>query len=466
MAKSKFLVLYTGQASLDAVLGKANLQNAKVGPFAAVVLLGQPQLDVSAVTTKPDAPTYFFGSDEKHHFAEAGPNLICVHGQQARLHLAYGLSMVFYNDALEAAPDSEIPAQDADLFFSHNWPYAMAVAEKSALVGDRKIDTVAQSVRPRYHFCVGPEQGRFHEHPPFQWGPGRSGRIVSLAREGTGAKWFYAFGIDTDPDQTQTGENPYTVKPAKRSLEPEPTEPAPEENGTAPKRARVVAPQDCFFCLSNPRAEVHMIVAIGTHAYLTIAKGPLTQANKFLSFSGHAIITPIEHVPVILGDARAESAKFEASLVSAFKAQHHNVVFFEYSRASNVHGHIQAVPVHEGLLMDQFERALEAKLAANGKYERNMHFSFSKVATLEEIEHPEFLRISVVMDGTTTHFVAPLAGEKAPDLQFPRRVLAYLLRINKRVNWDKCRQTTQQEITDCQRFKDFYREHDITRSAE
>src|SRR4051812_48876132 len=35
-------------------------------------------------------------------------------------------------------------------------------------------------------------------------------------------------------------------------------------------------PESCFFCLSNPSIQKHLITSIGSDAYLTTAKGPLT----------------------------------------------------------------------------------------------------------------------------------------------------------------------------------------------
>src|SRR5579862_8414860 len=37
-------------------------------------------------------------------------------------------------------------------------------------------------------------------------------------------------------------------------------------------------PESCFFCLSNPNIQKHLITSIGNDAYLTTAKGPLTNS--------------------------------------------------------------------------------------------------------------------------------------------------------------------------------------------
>lgn len=90
------------------------------------------------------------------------------------------------------------------------------------------------------------------------------------------------------------------------------------------KKTKVVTPDQCFFCLSNPKTETHMIVSIGSQAYLTVAKGPLTRSNKDLSFSGHGIIIPIQHVPNVNerdGPIQQEINQFQQTLVKAFATQ-------------------------------------------------------------------------------------------------------------------------------------------------
>merc|ERR1712223_883439 len=43
----------------------------------------------------------------------------------------------------------------------------------------------------------------------------------------------------------------------------------------------------CWFCLSSPEVEKHLVVSIGDHAYLALPKGPLNE--------NHLLILPIAH---------------------------------------------------------------------------------------------------------------------------------------------------------------------------
>ncbi len=46
---------------------------------------------------------------------------------------------------------------------------------------------------------------------------------------------------------------------------------------------------DCWFCLATPDAEAHLVVSIGEEAYVTLAKGPLSDT--------HSLLLPIAHLP-------------------------------------------------------------------------------------------------------------------------------------------------------------------------
>lgn len=43
----------------------------------------------------------------------------------------------------------------------------------------------------------------------------------------------------------------------------------------------------CWFCLGSPEVEKHLVVSVGTHVYLAMAKGPLNEQ--------HILILPIGH---------------------------------------------------------------------------------------------------------------------------------------------------------------------------
>lgn len=62
-------------------------------------------------------------------------------------------------------------------------------------------------------------------------------------------------------------------------MEPEPS----LDNQLKPKRQRVLMDQStCWFCLSSPKVEKHLVVAVGDHAYLALAKGICLYSIKYV----------------------------------------------------------------------------------------------------------------------------------------------------------------------------------------
>src|SRR5690606_23012868 len=66
----------------------------------------------------------------------------------------------------------------------------------------------------------------------------------------------------------------------------------------------------CWFCLSNPDIEKHLIISIGNEVYLTLAKGAITP--------NHILIIPIEHQSSIFGSYKKlemEAYQYKKALV-------------------------------------------------------------------------------------------------------------------------------------------------------
>lgn len=493
--KSKVLVLNPSPTSLDPVLVKANLQHEKNGPFDAVILLGDvlPEASTALPTTELKVPTYFSQgihgvsssiSSNEDQFVDVSSNLKYLNGLFKTLTLESGISILFVSGEVENQQNNEDTREEktkehntiveelpqVDVLITHNWPKSIANQEMLTLVGDTFIDSIVKKVTPKYHFCVGLESGKFFENAPFKWENGIITRFISLGQEGSGLKWFYAFNIDSEGvAETKTlGHNPFTEKAIKKRPHEQTTLERPA------KKSRVVTPDQCFFCLSNPKIETHMIVSIGKHSYMTVAKGPLTRANKHLSFSGHAIIIPIEHLPTlgkkkIETDTYKEMQQYQNTVADAFHkyTPFYKLVTFEINRKNNVHHSIQILPVHEDYIA-KFAQSLNEKARYNNEnYQHNLTLKFREFTQ----EDPELVEIIdndtdyvmfKVLGDTPKIFVATLTDEGMFDFQFPRRVLAHTLNLPKRIYWDKCQQPKIKEAAECEEFKKFYSEFDFT----
>jgi hypothetical protein len=355
------------------------------------------------------------------------------------------------------------------------------------LVGSRFVDEIIKAVRPRYHFAVGQDAGKFLELTPFQWENGSSTRFISLGQEGSGEKWFYAFSMKKENPSITTeieyGPNPFDIA-IENSLENSNKKRLMESDiqNVVAKKPKVVTSEQCFFCLSNPNVETHMIISIGSHCYLTVAKGPLTRSNKNLPFSGHAIIIPIEHIPSIrkentrVADSPIykEIQQFQNALVKSFigNKTNYKLVSFEIDLKTNIHKHVQILPIPE-YLVDKFEDCLTQRAELNNEKfaGKNHNLKFEKFTNDTSPELDDIINGNDYMiftlhnsEDEKTIYVAQLpdTDKTMVDLQFPRRVLAHVLNLPKRVYWERCKQPKFKETQDCEEYKKFFHEYDFT----
>ncbi|GMH18076.1 hypothetical protein Nepgr_019917 [Nepenthes gracilis] len=98
--------------------------------------------------------------------------------------------------------------------------------------------------------------------------------------------------------------------------------------------------KECWFCLSSPNVESHLIVSIGEHIYCALAKGPLVD--------DHLLIIPIEHSPSTLSlppECEKELCQFQSILRTHFKSHRKEIIFFELISKRGTHANLQVVPV-------------------------------------------------------------------------------------------------------------------------
>ena len=230
-------------------------------------------------------------------------------------------------DATYTDEDASILANDlndADLLITSYWPTAILDGSRASYKGESPYESpciadLCTALKPRYHFSTSKT---FFEREPFFYNgpPPRSiTRFLSLAPFGNTdkQKWIYAFSLEPSASPSQALPEGCTTSPfssaKKRKLDSQQDSynsfrfsnghgGGDHYNSDRGRRKRQKhqpppTPDQCFFCLSNQACETHMIGSIGTEAYLTVAKGPLTTRETFpdLKFPGHILIIPLQH---------------------------------------------------------------------------------------------------------------------------------------------------------------------------
>lgn len=414
-------------------------------------------------------------------------------------------------------------ANTADILVTSEWPRNVLKGCKGAMPDLDSItqqDAIAElcvSLRPRYHFSTGP--ATFFERPPFFHPPLEDAesersyqitRFISMAPFGNAqkAKWIYAFTIDpaaahpvTIPDGTTA--SPFSL-PKKRTAPP--TEEGfsryaqyssagahHRSNGKRSKRQPPPGPDSCFFCLSNPNVETHLVTSIGDDAYMTTAKGPLTTSSTFISHGfncpSHMLIIPLPHVATLASITESDSRRATVKEMRRFRARVYDMlkqraegrlgaVVWEVSRATGVHTHWQVLPIPANLV----EKGLvEAAFKVEAENEGYPAFEKSQAASGEDgaLKSPEaeegfeadveamrsdVFRVWIWSPASGSSVMLlnlPLSDDFRFDLQFGRRVLAKLLGLEKRLQWRDCTQSEQEETADAEAWKDLFKEFDF-----
>ncbi|XP_056603558.1 CWF19-like protein 1 isoform X2 [Triplophysa dalaica] len=372
-----------------------------------------------------------------------------------------------------------------DILLTSQWPrgvwqYGNSPEVDTKCCGVSSIAELADKLKPRYHFAglegVHYERLPYRNHVVLQENAQHVSRFIALATVNNPAKkkYLYAFNIvpmkTMDPTELvkqpqDVTENPYR-KPMKDGKNEKPPSfvPEPEEEPAAQfffdmgekkqqhqgrkrhtdgdrssqhKQPRK-PPQPngpCWFCLASPEVEKHLVISIGTHCYMALAKGGLTP--------DHVLLLPIGHYQSVVdlaSEVVEEMEKYKTAVKNFCKSKGCRCVLFERNYRSQ-HLQLQVVPVP----MDKCSTE-DIKEAFMTQAEEQ------KMELMEIPPHTDLKQIAP--PGTPYFYVELDSGEKLFyrikknfPLQFGREVLASeaVLNIPMRADWRECKCTKEEE---------------------
>jgi hypothetical protein len=415
----------------------------------------------------------------------------------------------FHSLYTESDARSLYGVHDTDILITHEWPKGITGRSQVPLSDDKVapegvqcVADVCSTLKPRYHFSS--KADFFYEREPFFHVPTDENpdvksltRFINMAPYGNpvGQKWMYAFTYDPKapiPDTVPTGT---TVSPLASVAKKRPALESQKEgfqrfsrgdNERPHKRARrpPPGPGECFFCLSNPNIATHIITSIGNDAYLTTAKGPLTKTDTYplLGFPGHMLIIPLIHSPTFTSIADPEARKSTYAEMQRYRIALNDMVreksksslgsvTWEVSRGNGIHVHWQYLPVASDLIAKGLVEAAFKVEAENLQYPKFTSSSNDDGAN----EIGDYFRVwisqPVTEDGESKGgsekvLILPLTPDFRFDLQYGRRVMAKLLRLEQRMDWRECGQSMEDEVADVEAFKDAFKKHDFSLEEE
>uniref|UniRef100_A0A8C9XF11 CWF19-like protein 1 n=1 Tax=Sander lucioperca TaxID=283035 RepID=A0A8C9XF11_SANLU len=403
--------------------------------------------------------------------------------------------------ALVAPLTSSSKFRGVDILLTSQWPrgvwhYGNNPEVNTKFCGSSSVATLADKLKPRYHFAA--LEGAHYERLPYrnhvilQENAQHVSRFIALAIVNNPAKkkYLYAFNIipmkTMDPSELvkqpqDVTENPYRCPTKDKTDKLKTGFSTTEEEevcqfffdlskkqgggggfrGRGRKRhsdgdgrGRDQQPQasgPCWFCLASPQVEKHLVISIGTHCYLALAKGSLTPH--------HMLILPIGHYQSVVelsSEVVLEMDKYKSALKSFYKSKGERCVLFERNYKSQ-HLQLQVVPVPlDRCTTEDIKEAFMVQ---------------AQEQQMELMEIPQHTDLKQIAPPGTPYFYVELdSGEKLYyriqkhfPLQFGREVLASeaLLNIPTRADWRECKQSREEEEESCKQLRDIFQPFDF-----
>ncbi|XP_049876735.1 CWF19-like protein 1 [Pectinophora gossypiella] len=372
-----------------------------------------------------------------------------------------------------------------DMLITTLWPSGIQQDElQKADVEQEKLSDLLSwlsiHVKPRYHFVPS---DKYFERQPYrnqsmhQDYKECATRFIALAPVGNKAKekWIYACSLQpitkmrmTDLLQSTTDETecPYDSNLLKQHQPGKVVKVTDNgqfffnmdagqddergkrrRQGEDSEKKRKIDIDECWFCLSSPSVEKHLVITVGTHCYLALPKGPLTPY--------HVLILPIAHHQAVTkapDEVVSEIKKFKEATKKFYASMNKLAVFFERNFRSS-HMQIQCVPVPRNC-SDQLLEVFQDEAGIN---------------SLQFEVLPPFTDLAQVTFAGSVYFHAELpSGEqiyvkpkRGFPLQFGRDVLSSppILNCEDKADWRQCLLSREEEIAYVadlrQRFKPF-----------
>lgn len=458
--------------------------------------------------------TYVLGANELLHerfynSLESVPNIICLgkkgcltttsglkitylSGQESsggKTHSTHTNSVYFSENEVNDLINSLNSENVIDILLTSQWPkditkYAVSIAKDNQPMIDHcssyLVAKLAKALKPRYHFCglanLHYARVPYRNHAVLIEKPAHITRFYGMAalNNPKKEKWLYAFNITPasalNSKQLTEYSGPITVCPFEfkgmsdqsdsqfffDTTSPSPSNKRPRggDHKNHTKKLSIDSSR-CWFCLSNSSVEKQLIITIGNHCYLTLAKGPLVPK--------HVLIIPIKHTissAELPDDVYEEVQKFKVALKNYFHDKNKDVVFFERNYSSP-HLQIQVIPIPRGKMVE-IEKSLEH---FNEKYGLSCINVPGFCDMLQIVQKEPFFYMEVMINKTSTErYLYKIKQKQKFPLQFGREVLACraVLDVEDRVDWQKCQDSRSAEEGMVVKMREDFKPYDFT----
>ncbi|XP_060770280.1 CWF19-like protein 1 isoform X2 [Neoarius graeffei] len=497
MEEKPLRVLVCGdvEGRISALFNRVNTIQKKSGQFDLLLCVGDffgksPEAEAEwdgykSGAKKAPIHTYILGAASQEtvkYFpssdgCELAENIICL-GRRGVFTGASGLQVVYVSGRearQEPAPAHCFTPKDltalvtplvsnskfkgVDILLTSQWPrgvwqYGNNPEVDTKFCGVSSIGSLAEKLKPRYHFAglegVYYERLPYRNHMVLQEKAQHASRFIALAtvnnpgkkKEEPASQFFFDLGQKKPQHQQQQRQDAGRRRPSEGDGSVQPKRPRRPPQPTGP----------CWFCLASPEVEKHLVISIGTHCYMALAKGSLTP--------DHVLLLPIGHYQSVVelpSEAVDELQKYKSAVRKLYKRRGRRCILFERNYRSQ-HLQLQLVPVPmETCTTEDIKEAFMVQ---------------AQEQQMELMEIPEHTDLKQIAPPGTPYFYVELdTGEKlfyrirkSFPLQFGREVLASeaVLNMPTRLDWRECKGSREEEEALTKQFRTDFQPYDFT----
>eukprot|EP01029_Cantina_marsupialis_P006916 TRINITY_DN17636_c0_g1_i1.p1 TRINITY_DN17636_c0_g1~~TRINITY_DN17636_c0_g1_i1.p1 ORF type:complete len:562 (+),score=188.89 TRINITY_DN17636_c0_g1_i1:175-1686(+) len=225
------------------------------------------------------------------------------------------------------------------------------------------------------------------------------------------------------------------------------------------KKARTLQ-KPCWFCLSNPKVERHLIISVGQHCYLALPKGPLCER--------HVLIIPIQHSPSVAAlpaETIVEMWNYVIALHAFFGENNEMPVIFErfLNAGAATHAHLELYPVSKDVSVDEVVSSFERKANQHRIKFNNLP---QDVGLADAAGDREYLMLELPGIKRMIHaFGSRLPKDlKQPYFQFGRQVIAEIRDEPSKADWKSVAAVMNREDEEksATALREAFKKHDFT----
>jgi len=212
---------------------------------------------------------------------------------------------------------------------------------------------------------------------------------------------------------------------------------------------------DCWFCLGGEHVRKHMVVSVGQHCYVALARGGVN--------SQHVLILPIQHYQSSLtlpDEVSLEVEEYKKALKEMFKSRGLSSFIYERNYKTD-HMQIQVLPIHK-----KYKQHIPTALTkvGHGRTDKNGY-----PIEIDFVELPMLVDMRSALPGPRTPFFVCELDDGTRllhrvrggfPLNFGREAVCELINKPEKGDWKNCVVADDQEEHYSSKFTEIFRKFD------